>query len=395
MKRTTAVVAVLVALGTAATMLGLALLAASWDAPIPDSWGFRGFTVLFATAYGGVGAILAVRRPENRVGWILLASGTCSGVQVLLEEYAIYGIVGRAVPLRGAVAAGWIESWIWLIGVALIIVWTLLLFPNGSLVSPRWRIASWLGAVVLGGGLLGLAFGGGPLNNAPFVENPLPLLGEAGRSLFFVSFLGMALVATTASASLVVRYRGSAGAERQQLKWLAFEAVLIAIAVIITGLSQAFAPGFKPSQVLFIGVLCLLPIAIGVAVLRYRLYDIDVLINRALVYGATTAAIGAAFFIGIVVLQAALRPITGGSELAVAASTLLCFALFQPIRRGVQSTVDRRFYRARYDAGVTLDRFTSRLAGEVDLDAIGTELGDAVAATMRPSHVSLWLRDRT
>jgi hypothetical protein len=148
----------------------------------------------------------------------------------------------------------------------------------------------------------------------------------------------------------------------------------------------------KVGQLFFISSLQVVPFAVAVAVLRYRLYDIDVLINRALVYGTTTAAIAIAFFAGIVVLQAALRPFTGGSELAVAASTLVCFALFQPIRRRMQSTVDRRFYRARYDAAVTLDRFASALAGEVDLAAVREGLLDAVGETVRPAHASVWLR---
>ena len=143
-----------------------------------------------------------------------------------------------------------------------------------------------------------------------------------------------------------------------------------------------------------IGAIALAPVMIGIAVLRYRLYDIDVLINRALVYGATTAAIGAAFFAGIVVLQSALRPLTGGSELAVAGSTLLCFALFQPVRRRAQSTIDRRFYRARYDAVRTLDLFASRLAEEVDLDTVRSDLVEAVQRSVQPTHASVWLREQ-
>ena len=392
MSRSKAVVGVLVAVGSACTLTGIVLLWLSRSAPVPDSWGFRGFTVLFATAYGGVGAVLGSRRPRNSVGWVLLASGMASAFQVLVEEYAIYGVVGRAVALPGAVLAGWIESWIWLIGVVLIVTYALLLFPNGSLVSPRWRVVGWLAAADAVVGVAGLAFAAGPLNNAPFADNPFPLLGDLGRSLFFGSFLGVVLLAVASAGSLVVRYRRAVGAERQQLKWLAFEAVLIAIAVCMTGFAQAFAPDFKPVQVLFIVVLALMPVAIGIAVLRYRLYDIDVLINRALVYGATTAAIGLAFFAGIVVLQAVLRPVTGGSELAVAASTLLCFALFQPIRRRVQAAVDRRFYRSRYDASRTLDLFASRLASEVDLDAVRAELVSAARDTVQPVHASLWLR---
>jgi hypothetical protein len=200
--------------------------------------------------------------------------------------------------------------------------------------------------------------------------------------------LGVALASIGAASSLFVRYRRSSGVQRQQLKWLAFEAILIVPALIYGSFDQSD----KWASVTLIAAIAMAPVMIAVAVLRYRLYDIDVLINRAIVYGATTAAIGAAFFAGIVVLQAVLRPLTGGSELAVAASTLLCFALFQPLRRRVQSGVDRRFYRSRYDAGRALDAFTSRLAGEVDLDAVGAELADAVRATVQPTHVSVWLR---
>src|SRR5206468_6649491 len=390
---TAVVVATVTILGIAASATGLALLAASWEAPAPDSWGFRGFTVLFATAYGGVGAILTSRRPENRVGWILLAAGTFSAVQLLVEEYAIFGVVGRSAPLPGAVFAGWVESWIWLVAAVLIVVITLLLFPNGEFVSPRWRIVAWLAAADLAVGVAGLAFAAGPLNNAPFALNPFPLLGEPGRYLFYASFAGVVLLATSAAASLVVRYRRSAGAGRQQLKWLALEAVLISIAIVITGLAQAFAPTFKPVQVLFIVVLALMPVAIGVAILRYRLYDIDVLINRAIVYAATTAAIALTFFGGIVVLQTGLRPLTGGSEVAVAASPLACFALFQPIRPRMQSTVDRRFYRARYDAVRAVDHFTAELTAEVDLGAVRASLLAAVSETLQPESASVWLRN--
>ncbi len=388
------VLLLLIGIGSACTIGGLILLALTWSAAVPDQWGFRGFTVLFALTDGGIGALLAFRRPQNRLGWVLLAAGVLGGIQLFAEEYAIYGVIGRTAPLPGAIAAGWIESWIWLLGVTFIVIYSLLLFPNGSLVSPRWRVVGWLAAVNAVMGVSGLAFAAGPLNNAPFFDNPFPLLGEFGNSLFSASYYGLVLLAAASAGSLIIRYRRAAGVERQQLKWLALEAVLIGIAVFITALAQAFAPDFKPAQVLFIAVLSLMPVAIGLAVLRYRLYDIDVLINRALVYGATSAAIGVAFFGGIVVLQAALRPLTGGSEIAVAGSTLFCFALFQPIRRRTQATVDRRFYRARYDAGRILDVFTARLSGEVDLDAVGADLADAVSATVRPAHVSLWLRER-
>ncbi len=385
-------VSLAVGVSAACAAVGLVLLALSWSAPAPDAWGFRGFTVLFVVTYGRIGALLASRRPQNLLGWVLLAAGVAAAVQLLVEEYAIYGVIGRATPLPGAVAAGWIESWIWLLGVTLIVTYSLLLFPDGSLISSRWRVVGWLVAANTIMGVTGLAFASGPLNNQPFIDNPYPLLGEFGHVLFSASYYGLVLLASVSAGSLVVRYRRATGVGRQQLKWLALEGVLIGIAIFVTGLAQTFAPDFKPAQVLFIAVLSLMPVAIGLAVLRYRLYDIDVLINRTLVYAATTAAIGIAFFAGIVILQAALRPFTGGSEIAVAASTLFCFALFQPVRRRIQAGVDRRFYRSRYDAARTLDRFATELAGEVELGAVRASLLAAVGETLQPASASVWLR---
>jgi hypothetical protein len=211
--------------------------------------------------------------------------------------------------------------------------------------------------------------------------------------LAFVSGYGALIAcALVAAWSLVVRFRAARGIERQQMKSFAFGGGLLAVGFLVGGGLQDQG---KIGQVFFIVVLQVVPISVALSVLRYRLYDIDVLINRALVYGATTAAIAVAFFAGIVVLQAALRPVTGGSELAVAASTLLCFALFQPVRRRIQAGVDRRFYRSRYDAVRILDRFTEELAGEVDLGAVRVSLLAAVGETLQPSHASVWLRERT
>jgi len=199
----------------------------------------------------------------------------------------------------------------------------------------------------------------------------------------------LVVCATAAAASVVARFRAARGIERQQMKTLAFGGFVLALGAAAGGGLQEQG---KFGQLFFIATLQVVPIAVAVAVLRYRLYDIDVLINRALVYGATTAAIAVAFFAGIVILQTALRPITGGSELAVAASTLVCFALFQPIRRRMQSTVDRRFYRSRYDGARTLDRFSAELTGEVDLAAVRGSLIEAVGETVQPTHASVWLR---
>jgi len=187
----------------------------------------------------------------------------------------------------------------------------------------------------------------------------------------------------------VHRFRRSQGVERQQLKWVAYAAV-ITLAVFLLPASS----GRKPLEIAKNVVTLAVPLAAGIAILRYHLYDIDLLISRSLVYGATSAAIAATFYVGLVALQQLLRPFTAGSDLAVAASTLVCFALFQPIRRRVQDAVDRRFYRARYDAARTIDEFADRLRDQVDLDPLRADLLDAVRTAMAPSHASLWLRRR-
>ncbi len=388
MNRSRMLVSGLVIAASVCTAAGLAILAISSGLAVPDSWGFRGFPAIFAITFTWVGAALVWRRPRNAIGWVLMSVGAVAATQVLLTEYASFGTVGRPSPIPGAVFAAWLVSWVWVIEVALVAVFLLLLFPDGHFLSPRWRGVAWLGGGSAAIAAFGLAFNAGPLNNAQYTQNPYPLFGDADLSVFYWAMAGLAIAGVGAATSLFVRYRRSRGTERQQLKWLAVEAIVISLALIV----GTFAQNNKWASVFLISAIALAPVMIGIAVLRYRLYDIDVLINRALVYGATTAAIAIAFFAGIIVLQAALRPITGGSELAVAASTLLCFALFQPVRRRMQSGVDQRFYRSRYDASRTLDVFTSRLAGEVDLDAVGAELAKAVTQTVRPAHVSLWLR---
>lgn len=375
---------------------GLALLVASFGISVPDSWGFRGFTATFAVTFGTLGAlILAARR--NTIGWLLLIAGFLSGIQCFAGEYAIYGVVAKPGSLPGAAYLGWVNSWIWVFIVAMVGIFVPLLFPSGRLLSPRWRV---VGAFTIVASIFlaaSLSVTEGPLNNAPFVTNPFGIAGFKGIDVatgtpqppFLIGYGAVVTAAIVAIASVVVRFRAARGVERQQMKFLAFgSGILILGFVAGAGLQEQG----KIGQVFFIFALQIIPISVAVAVLRYRLYDIDALINRALVYGLTSAAIAASFFILIIVLQAPLRPLTGGSELAVAGSTLLCFALFQPVRRRVQSTVDRRFYRSRYDAARALDAFTSRLAGEVDLDAVGAELTSAVASTVRPAYVSLWLR---
>lgn len=383
-------IAVSIVLSTTCTVAALVILASSHDLPVPDSWGFRGFATIFAFTFTWAGANLTWRRPKHAVGWVLLQVGVVSATQAFLAEYSIAGTLGRPTPLPGAVFAAWIVSWLWLTELTLVGGFLLSLFPDGHFLSWRWRIVAWFGAMSAVVGALALAFRAGPLMNATFADNPFPLYDDADQKWFYAAMGGVGLASLGGAASLFVRYRRSRGVERQQLKWLAFEAIILAVAVLVGSFDQTD----KWASVFLIAAIALVPVMVGVAVLRYHLYDVDVVINRAIVYGLTTAAIGTTFFAGIVVLQALLRPLTGGSEVAVAASTLLCFALFQPVRRRVGSTVDRRFYRARYDAARTLDRFATELTGEVDLGAVRASLLAVVGETLQPSQASVWLRPK-
>ena len=391
-------------LASAAT--GLVFLALSWTVQIPEGWGFRGFTALFAVVFASVGLVIAVHRRANALGWVLLVAGVLSGVQVAAEEYSVFALVARPGEFAGGEMGAWLQSWIWVPSIALVGVVVVLLFPSGQLRSRRWTLV--LAAAGLAVILSSFAFAVSPgrlSGAAAIVDNPFAI--EALSSAVFpfagVGFLLLAGVVIAAFASLALRFRDARGVERQQLKWFAYAGAVLAFAVVLNAFAQlkyvADATLIqngqpKPVQYLLILAMCLLPVSVGVAVLRYRLYEIDLLINRTLVYGATSAAIAATFFLGIVALQALLRPLTAGSELAIAASTLVSFALFQPVRRRVQDAVDRRFDRSRYDAARTLDLFADRLRDEVDLDALRGDLLRVVRQTMSPGHVSLWLRER-
>jgi hypothetical protein len=223
------------------------------------------------------------------------------------------------------------------------------------------------------------------------VANPLAIDGPLATLLGYVSSFGF-VVYLIPVAAVLVRFRTSTGTERQQLKWFAYATSIVALLFVATLVGPVFSYLGELGSLVWVLAIDLIPISVAIAVLRYRLYDIDLLINRTLVYGGTTAVIGGAFFAGIVLLQALLRPFTTGSELSVAASTLVSFALFQPLRRRIQRAVDQRFYRSRYDAVRTVDAFSERLRDEVELDALRGDLLTVVGDTMQPAHASLWLR---
>ena len=370
---------------------GAALILVSRDAQVPDNWGFRGYNDVVAPTVATAGLLIARRQPRNAIGWLLLVAGLSMGYGGFVQEYATRAVIIAPGSLPGAVALAWVTSWSFSFAVGPMLTLIPQLFPTGRPLTPRWTPLLWCGAlfIPLSFFLFGLA--PGPTENAVFIDNPLGASGAlADARTFLEAPLGsfMVLTVLASGAALAGRFRRARGIERAQLKWVASSAVFCALAF---GGMLLFNTS-KPTQVVMIAALTTMPVAIGIAILRYRLYDIDVLINRALVYGSTTAAIGIGFFAGIVILQSILRPLTSGSEVAVAVSTLASVALAQPLRRRMQGVVDRRFYRSRYDAARTLDQFSVRLRDQVALDEVRTDLLDAVRDTVQPAHASLWLR---
>jgi hypothetical protein len=352
-------------------------------------------TDLGLLAMGTVGLILTVRRASNPVGWCLSVIALIGALSPGVSGYATYGIRVHPGALPAAEWAAWIGNWIGRVSSAFMLL-AFLLFPTGRLISARWRPALFL-PVLVGAGFALRAFVPGPMKFLGVI-NPAGL-DWVPRSVDDGGLGGLPLLAGSlvACASLILRYRRAGPTEREQIKWLVVPVVALILTVLTTVLTFVTDTSAEPFAGALVGLFnglagSLLPICMGVAILRYRLYDIDVILNRALVYGATTATIAVSFFGSIVVLQAILRPFTAGSEFAVAVSTLVSVAMAQPLRSRVQRAVDGRFYRARYDAARTLDEFSVRLRDEVDLDAVRADLLGAVADTMRPAHAGIWLR---
>jgi len=390
------------ALSVALTALSLVLLALIRAHPgihVFDFWLGNSLVVIDVT----VGAIVASRRPENPVGWLLCLSGVATSTSTFASEYAIYALLAQPNSLPAGEAMAWIAAWTLPImnGVQ---VFYLLLFPTGRLPSRRWRWLAWLTVAYIVVGVLTAAFSPGAyLGSLGPIRNPL---GIEGLTQFYKAVLYTMSPALflAAAFSLVVRLRRAVGVERQQLKWLAYAAGGLAIVSILIIITIAIdTPRWYEwvANAILVVVTPGVPIAIGIAILRYRLYDIDIIINRTLVYGALTALLAAGYVatimafqgIGSLVYQVPFRTLFGQeSALATVAATLGMAALFNPLRRRIQSFIDRRFYRRKYDAIKTLEAFSVKLRDATDLDALSDDLAGVVRETMQPAHVSLWLR---
>ena len=354
--------------------------------------------VVLTVSFSAVGALIASHRPENAIGWIFCAAALFQGLPTFGYEYATYALITRPGSLPLGAEMSWVSNWIWAPGLGLILVFLPLLFPDGHLPSRRWRLVAWLGGVSTGMiALLALILlwpeRGTALLRAPASDEDgaawiLDLLVEA------VAFPLMLAAGLAAVISLFVRFHRARGEERQQIKWFAYAATLTLIWIcVLEGIPDWNRLFEAITGVLSLFVVPSIPIAAGIAIFRYRLYDIDRIINRTLVYGSLTATLAAVYLGGVVSLQYLFRVLTGQeSQLAVVASTLTIAALFVSLRRRVQGFVDRRFYRRKYDAAKTLTDFSAKLRDETDLDALNEELVSVVRETMQPEHVSLWLR---
>ena len=338
----------------------------------------------FVGAFATMGALVASRQPRNPIGWILLAGGAA---------YTIGGLTITQTESEGGAPAlvHWLSTWVWMAGIGPIATFGLLLFPDGHLPSPRWRAFAWFAAatVVVTGAVI--AFAPGPFEDSTVVNplgfDALPGLVDVLQNL---SPAALALAILGSIASLFVRFRRARNVERQQLKWLSYTGALVGVALGVAIVIEAIVGdrAVDLTNTIISISLALVPVAMGIAILRHRLYDIDVVINRTLVYGALTATLGATYL--VLVLLAGLA--VGKSNVAIAVSTLAVAALFRPALQRIQGLVDRRFYRRRYDAALTLEAFGGRLRDELDLETLGADLRGVVHDTVQPAHVSLWLR---
>jgi hypothetical protein len=387
----------LLSVGLAASTLLLAFLNGRTTGEILIDEGLLPVAIL-VVAFSVVGAVISSYRPENAVGWLFCAAALFQGLSVFTYEYAIYALITKPSSLPLGAEMSWMSPWIWAPGLGLILVFLPLLFPDGHLPSRRWRPVAWLGGasivlvcvptLIILWPKRGTVLLGGPVNDKDRLAQILDLL------VGLVAFPLMLVAGLSAVISLFVRFRWARGEERQQIKWFTSAAALTLLVVfLVEGIPEGNRRFETITAVGAVLVAPSVPIATGIAILRYRLYNIDLIINRTLVYGALTALLVLVYFGGVATTQAIFRALTGQeSTLAVVASTLAIAALFVPLRRRIQAFIDRRFYRRKYDARKTLEAFSAKLRDETDLDALSDDLVGVVRDTMQPAHVSLWLR---
>ncbi len=371
------------------TLVGVGLL---WLNGQPLLAGFRPHLVLVGTLFAAIGGLIAARLPANRLGWVMSLGSLFWAISLFGEQYAWFATFTRP-GLPAAMLAAWVQAWIWIPGIALLITGLPLLFPDGRLPSPRWRPVT---VVVVAGTAIAT------------VSQAIGLWGESASEILigstdvsempgmigYIAIVGQILVVIVGPlagvAALVVRSRRSVGIERQQMRWFTY-AVVITVVTVICDVVFLPTAGVTTTALTSIVGFVLIPLAMGVAILRYHLYDIDRIVSRTIGYLIVTGILAVVFVGAVLAFGALLSPVFGENPVAVAASTLVVAALFQPLRVRVQRVVDRRFYRARYDAQRTSDAFASRLRDEVDLAALDADLAAVVRRTLAPASLGLWL----
>jgi cytochrome bd-type quinol oxidase subunit 2 len=356
----------------AVTVIGLIAAVAMPSAETEEDVWSMVASFVFALSFATVGALVASRQSKNPLGWIMCGAGLAYAVGGVSVTYVESTLAGGEDDLLETLA-DWVSSWVWMLAIGPAATFLLLLFPTGSLPSERWRPVAWLA-----GGALALMVGG--------IAAGVDAIAGLGSFLLLVA-------AFASVASLVFRFRRARSRERRQLKWLTYAAAVagvVLLGVIVAESTSGVSD--ELSNTLVSVSIAALPVSMGIAILRHGLFDIDVVINRTLVYGALTATLVGAYVGAVLLLQLALSPLTEESDLAIAGSTLAVAALVRPLRRHIQAIVDLRFFRRRYDAQRTLEAFGVRLRDHVELDSLSSELRSVVAETMQPAHVSLWVR---
>ena len=366
-------------------------------------------------AFPAVGAFIFWRRPEHPIGWLFCATNLGWAINAFAGSYAMYALVTDPGSLPDGRLAAWLFAWSLYITLGLLML-LFLLFPDGTLLSPRWRLLAWTVVGVAVAGAVAWALAPGRIPDIGFeIDNPLGVEGLPGQVFAQLAALvrvplSVALIVAVV-ISLVLRQRRASGQERQQLKWFTSSVVVVTIIGVAWAALAApygwqsgmptWAEGINDASGLSV---VLIPVSAGIAILKYHLYDIDIIINRTLVYGLLTILLAAGYFatimalqgIGNLVFQVPFRALTGhNSALATVAATLAMAALFTPLRHRIQSFIDRSFYRSKYDAAKTLEEFSMKLRDETDLEALSDDLVGVVRETMQPEHVSLWLRPET
>jgi hypothetical protein len=374
-------------------LAGLALVLIVSATVVSSTGGSGVFIWAITVVFAAVGVLIALRQPRNAIGWLFLGAAVGAGLGALAASYADYWIDARTGPALLGKSAAWYGDLSWMPFILVPGTFLLLLFPDGRLLSSRWRPVAWCAGLGIAANFIAEGLHAGRISDYPQIKNPYGVDSVAVDALQGLAALALLVAVVGSPLSLVLRFRRAKGEQREQLKWLAFAGAIAAVTLVVAVVTWDQIGATAANISIMVSVLGL-PIATAIAILRYRLYDIDLVINRTLVYGALTATLAVVYLVSVLVLQLVLTGLTRGSGLAVAVSTLAAAAVFRPARARIQDAVDRRFFRRKYDAQRTLEDFSANLRNQVDLASMSSDLSAVVAETLQPAHVTLWLRER-